>query len=104
LTLLNDRTVFMAAQALSKKMLALPDEQRLDALYQHVLSRHPTGDEQAVLSREWQRARDHYQKSPQEAVKYLEVPFAKEAKLADLAAGTLVATMVMNLDEAITHE
>jgi hypothetical protein len=104
LTLLNDRTVFMAAQALSKKMLALPDEQRLDALYQHVLSRHPTGDEQAVLSREWQRARDHYQKSPQEAAKYLEVPFAKEAKLADLAAGTLVATMVMNLDEAITHE
>jgi hypothetical protein len=104
LTLLNDRTVFMAAQALSKKMLVLPDEQRLGALYQHVLSRHPTGDEQAVLSREWQRARDHYQKSPQEAAKYLEVPFVKEAKLAELAAGTLVATMVMNLDEAITHE
>jgi hypothetical protein len=104
LTLLNDRTVFTAAQALSKQLLSMPEEKRLDRLYQRVLSRPPEMHEQAVLSREWQRARDHYQKSPEDAAQYLEVPFVKDAKLADLAAGTLVATMVMNLDEAITHE
>ena len=104
LTLLNDRTVFTAAQALSKQLLSMPEEKRLDQLCQRVLSRPPEMHERAVLTREWQRARDHYQKSPEDAAQYLEVPFVKEAKLADLAAGTLVATMVMNLDEAITHE
>lgn len=104
LTLLNDRTVFTAAQALSKQLLSMPEEQRLDQLCRRVLSRPPERHERAVLTREWQRTRDHYQKSPEDAAQYLELPFVKDAKLADLAAGTLVVTMVMNLDEAITHE
>lgn len=104
LTLLNDRTVFTAAQALSKQLLPMPEERSLEHLCLRVLSRLPEMNERAVLSREWRRARDHYQKSPEEAAQYLEVPFVKDAKLAELAAGTLVATMVMNLDEAITHE
>ncbi|MEQ1750632.1 MAG: DUF1553 domain-containing protein, partial [Prosthecobacter sp.] len=105
LTLLNDRTVFVAAKSLSQQMLKLKDEpQRLDWLCQRVLSRKASANEQAVLIREWQRARDHYQKAPQEAAKYLDQPVGKTAQLADLAAGTLIATLVMNLDEAITHE
>lgn len=104
LTLLNDQTVFTAAQELSKQLLSMPEEKRLDQLCLRVLSRPPEMHERAVLSREWLRARDHYQKAPEDAAQYLEVPFVKHAKLAELAAGTLVATMVMNLDEAITHE
>jgi|JI6StandDraft_1071083.scaffolds.fasta_scaffold00744_15 hypothetical protein len=105
LTLLNDRTVFVAAKSLSQQMLKLKDEpQRLDWLCERVLSRKASAHEQTVLTREWQRARAHYQNAPQAAAKYLDQPVGKTAQLADLAAGTLIATLVLNLDEAITHE
>jgi len=104
LTLLNDRTVLTASRELARQMAALPPGQdKCDWLYERVLSRLPAADEKAVLQREWQRALAHYQKTPREAAEYLEVP-ASSPRLAELAAGSLLATLVLNLDEAITHE
>jgi hypothetical protein len=105
LTLLNDRTVLTAARELSRQMLLMPDDPaRLSWLHERVLSRKPTAPELAVLQREWQRACSHYEKHPSEAAAYLETATGDAAQLSRLAAGCLVATLVMNLDEAITHE
>lgn len=105
LTLLNDRTVLTASRALARQMAELPAGQdKAGWLYERVLSRLPDQDEKAVLQREWQRALVHYQKSPREAAEYLELPPSSTPRLAELAAGSLLATLVLNLDEAITHE
>lgn len=105
LTLLNDRTILMASRELSRQMVKLEDAgQRIKWLYERVLARAPEGDERAVVLREWQRALQHYQKAPQEAAAYLEAEPAPGMMLAELAAGSVVATLVLNLDEAITHE
>ncbi len=105
LTLLNDRTVLTAARELSHQMLSQPEiPSVLTWLHERVLSRKPTAPELVVLRREWQRAYDHYAKRPNEAAAYLEAAPADPGRLARLAAGCLIATMLMNLDEAITHE
>jgi hypothetical protein len=52
-----------------------------------------------VLQRELKRAVKHYQTTPADAAKYL-----GQKTSPDLAAYTLVASLVLNLDEAITHE
>jgi hypothetical protein len=96
LTLLNDETMMEASRALAKRMLAAKTENRLPLLYQAVLTRNPTVKEQSVLQRELDRALAHYHTHPEDARKLQTTP--------ELAAHTLVASLVLNLDEAITHE
>jgi len=96
LTLLNDQTIMEASQALAKRMLDATPEKRLPMLYQAVLSREPTAKELSVLQRELDRALKHYRQHPEDARKLQTSP--------EMAAHTLVATLVLNLDEAITHE
>lgn len=96
LTLLNDETIKEASQALAKRLLAAKPEERLSKLYEAILSRQPTAQEIAVLQRELDRALNHYRQHPEDARKLQTTP--------ELAAHTLVATLVFNLDEAITHE
>ena len=95
LTLLNDQTRMEAAEALARQMLARPSD-RLQFLYQAVLTRHATPRELSVLQRELDRAGSHYRAHPADAAKLNATP--------ELAAHTLIASMVLNLDEAITHE
>jgi len=96
LTLLNDETMMEASQALAKRMLAAKSEDRLQLLYRAVLTRQATAKELAVLQRELDRALTHYRAHPEDARKLQATP--------ELAAHTLVASLVLNLDEAITHE
>ncbi len=96
LTLLNDQTIMEASQALAKRLLIAKAEERLKLLYQAVLSRKPTAKELSVLQRELDRALTHYREHPEDARKLKTSP--------ELAAHALVATLVFNLDEAITHE
>lgn len=96
LTLLNDQTIMEASQALAKRMLTATPEKRLPMLYQAVLSREPTAKELSVLQRELDRASKHYREHPEDA--------RKLKTTHELAAHALVATLVLNLDEAITHE
>jgi uncharacterized protein DUF1553/uncharacterized protein DUF1549/cytochrome c len=98
LTLLNDETMMEASQALAKRLLAAKPAERLQLLYQAVLSREASARELTVLQRELDQALAHYQAHPDDAKKYL------GAADAELAAHTLLASMVLNLDEAITHE
>jgi hypothetical protein len=96
LTLLNDETMMEASRALAKRMLAAKTEDRLSLLYQAVLTRPATPKELSVLQRELDRALAHYRAHPEDARKLQTTP--------ELAAHTLVASLVLNLDEAITHE
>jgi hypothetical protein len=95
LTLLNDQTMMEAARSLAEQMLATPTD-RLQLLYKAVLTRQATPSELSVLQRELDRALNHYRAHPADAVKLESTP--------ELAAHTLIANLVLNLDEAITHE
>jgi hypothetical protein len=90
-----------AAQALAAQMLVRSQApaQRLDWLTRQVLSRPATAQEIQVLSRELDRALNHYRTQPGDAEKYLGQKVSP-----DLAAHTLIASLVLNLDEALTHE
>jgi hypothetical protein len=109
LTLLNDTSMMEAAATLAQQMIRHDEsqEERLQALYLRVLSRKATDKELAVLGRELDRALTHYLERPEDAAKYLSaIPgvVTKREAMPALAAHTLVASLVLNLDEAITHE
>ncbi len=111
LTLLNDTTSLEAARTLSDAaIVASPKElpKRFEFLMMRVLSRMPTADEAArVLLRQYAVAKDYYDEHPDEAealttVGQLASP--NEEVVADVAATMLLANLLLNLDEGITHE
>ncbi len=109
LTLLNDRTMLEASYTLATQAFAAsgePDD-RLRKIYRRVLSRDPQPRELAVLRREFNHALDRYRANPADAVNYLANTSAaacEPKQQAELAACAVVATLIQNLDEAITHE
>lgn len=89
LTLLNDRTYLEASRTLA--------ELSPIAVFERVLARRPDAAEQAILDREYRRALTHYRAQPVEAR-------TLSGGNAETAARMVVASMILNLDEAITHE
>ena len=74
---------------------------------ERVLSRPPSAQELTVLRREFERARDFYQAHPDQATAFVSLgsrPSLSTTTSTELAAHMLVASMLLNLDEAITHE
>ena len=107
LTLLNDSTFMEASRELARRMLTLPENQRMDDLYKRVLCRTASAEEKTVLARELQRATAHYEANPEDARKLLEFGQRRPAansNLQQLAAYTLLASLTLNLDESLTHE
>jgi hypothetical protein len=109
LTLLNDETYLEASRTLAAQMLCQPGDTRarLQYLFRCVLSRAATDRELTVLQRELDRALAYYRAHPGDAAKFLHM--GQEApdpqfNPAELAANTVVASLTLNLDEAITHE
>lgn len=109
LTLLNNTTTLEASRELAQTVIeqkATPEE-RFQLLYQSVLSRSPNQREVAVMARELDRALKHYEKHPQDAKKLWDIgqfisnhaPPSSEG-----AAWMVLASLVYNLDEAITRE
>ncbi len=111
LTLLNDTTSLQASKSLAELSLA-DDEasdqgERLESMFRRVVGRQPDEAELAVLLRQFERAMEFYREDGQSAVKLVRVDqldTVPENRLTELAAGMLVANMILNLDEAITHE
>ncbi len=112
LTLLNDANYLVAARALAEQALRSGDDPtvRLTTITQRVVSRPPHPRELIVLQREVERARAHYAAHPAEAEQLLkQIPqtredAAVETAVVELAAYTLAASVVLNLDEALNHE
>ena len=98
--------VAQASRALAGIAAAKP-EAGLAVLSRRVLSRGLSAAETAVFERERQRALSHYRDHPDEAVTFTTVgqqlpPPGGEAP--DLAAWMTVASLMLNLDEAMTRE
>jgi hypothetical protein len=109
LNLLNDVTYVEASRVLAGRVLrsVRGDKERLTLLFRLVLARRPTARELAVLEAGLTRHRRHYKKDPQAAVRLLasgEAPVDRSLDRVEQAAYTALATVVLNLDEAITKE
>jgi hypothetical protein len=108
LTLLNDENFLDAAQAAAAVALRQPDP--LAILSLRILSRPPTDDERRILGRERDRALRYYQEHPLEAQQFLQRgqtvlnSSSSTEELASHAAHAVLASLLLNLDEAITHE
>ncbi len=106
LTLLNDTTMFEASRHLALRAIQdMPENERVEGLVNRVLSRAPSEEETALLERELARNREYYHKHPSEATQYVNQTWLETTVPAtELASYTLLASMVLNLDEAMTHE
>jgi hypothetical protein len=109
LNLLNDVTYVEAARVLAQRVLreAATDESRLTLAFRLVLARPPRPAECAVLLAGLQRHRAHYARERGEAKKVVaagEAPVDAAQDAVELAAYTATASVILNLDEAITKE
>ncbi|CEF49036.1 unnamed protein product [uncultured bacterium] len=109
LTLLNDLSYVEAARVLAEKALrSTADEKiRLHELTRRVLARPPQERELTVLTRELRRARKYYQDRRPEATRWLSHGQSRpsaDLDFVELAAYTVVANLIYNLDESITRE
>jgi hypothetical protein len=110
LTLLNDVTYVESARALAQRMLleggATPAT-RLRFAFETVLARDPSADESRILKEHLDRNLAHYRGNPASAQKLVMDGDLKDSpKLppTDVAAYTVVASMILNLDETINKE
>jgi hypothetical protein len=110
LNLLNDPTYVEAARALGQRMIREgggTPEARLAAGFQWVTARSPKPAELAVLLSGLRRAESSFRADAAGAVELLKVGESRfDAGLdpAELAAWTLVASTLLNLDETVTRE
>jgi hypothetical protein len=69
-------------------------------IFERVTGRKPEASEVAVLRREYEKALAIYRAQPSEVGKLIRVGHPT----AELAATMITASMILNLDEAVTHE
>jgi hypothetical protein len=105
---MNDEQHYEAARGLAGRMMAFsPDlNARLTYAFRSVLARSPDAEEIAIAGKLYQRQLAQYQKTPEEAKKAVTFGESKSPENLDvsqLAALTLVANLVLNMDEAIVR-
>ncbi|MBK9171223.1 MAG: DUF1553 domain-containing protein [Bryobacterales bacterium] len=110
LNLMNDVTYVEAARKLAERMMreggASPGE-RMGWAYRAVLARPAQAREIEVLESAWRRFHEFYRSNRREAERYLAQGESRRDRKLDpreLAAYTGVASLLLNLDEAITKE
>ncbi|MCA9134319.1 MAG: DUF1553 domain-containing protein, partial [Planctomycetales bacterium] len=111
LTLLNDLTGQEVARTLADRFALDPQlpsvDDQLHALWRHALGREASSQEAKLLSTQYNQACAFYAQHAADAGELLSIgqlaPPSDE-RLAERAALMVVATLVLNLDEAITHE
>jgi hypothetical protein len=107
LQLMNDVQHFEAARALAERVLAEvsgSDEERIAHVYRTVLSRRPDAEELKLVTAALQKQRELYQADPAAASQSIQVGESKPKGIApaeETAAWTMIANLVLNLDETI---
>jgi len=110
LHLMNDVQFLEAARALAQRTIrdANPDtNSRLDYAFQLVLARSPRPKEQSSLRAMLAYAQDRYRSKPADATSFLkqgDSPRDPSIDPVEHAAWTTVASMILNLDAAVTKE
>ncbi len=107
LALMNDPTYVEASRVLGERLLAssTDDVARVETAFRLVLARAPKAAELAIVRRLLEEQRSHFGTKPEAADKLLRVgerPVGSGVNPAELAAWTVVASTLLNLDEAIT--
>jgi hypothetical protein len=107
---MNDVTFVEAARGVAQGVLLegpAADEERITRIFRRILVRRPRLEELRVLTGSLRHYRDEFRREPQSAEKLLKVGDLKPDPRLDtgeLAAYTTVASLVLNLDEAVTKE
>ena len=109
LNLLNDVTFVEAARVLAQKILATPrsDRQRLDRIFERLLSRLPGDRERTILLDGLSYHRERFAQDEAAAKNLIHIgewPVAERLPPAELAAWTTLCCTILNLDEAITKQ
>ncbi|HXG49283.1 MAG TPA: DUF1553 domain-containing protein, partial [Methylomirabilota bacterium] len=108
LNILNDPAYVECAQALARKIAARPErdvERRVQFAFRTCLARAPRPDEQQRLARLYERERLNFEQNPRAAEQLATSelgPAPAGLNLAELAAWTVVANVLLNLDEMMT--
>jgi len=107
LILMNDPTYVEASRKLAERLLteADSDQKRVELAFRLATSRPPSEKEIAVLLRIHQAQVEVYRKNCDAATKLLgvgESPRNEKLDQAELAAWTMVSSVILNLDETIT--
>jgi Protein of unknown function (DUF1553)/Protein of unknown function (DUF1549)/Concanavalin A-like lectin/glucanases superfamily/Planctomycete cytochrome C len=104
LVLLNDPQFIEAARGLGERMLRLPDAKLADRIvfaFRAGATRRPTEREVQLLQKLYEDQRQGFRREPSQAEKYLGVgerPVARDLDPVELAAATLIANAILNLD------
>ena len=80
------------------------DESRITWLYRTVISRRPAADELELVAKALQKQRDVFKADPNAAKKAIEVGESSPKNVApaeETAAWTMIANLVLNLDETV---
>jgi hypothetical protein len=106
---LNDIGYVEAARVLAQQVLVgdSRDPERLTQIFQRVLGRRPRPAESQILLEGLQRHRATYASQPELAAQWIrtgEHPAPSRLNPVELAAWTVTASTVLNLDEALTKE
>ena len=107
LTTLNDPVFFEAARALARKIVedAGPDAAtRATYGFRRSATRRPTPEEVDRLLAFWRLEVDRFQSDPKSAAEVAGNDSATSPQVRELAAWTMVANVLLNLDETITKE
>ena len=106
---MNDAAYMEASKALADRALreaGAGRDQRLGYMFRLATSRHPSGQETQVLSSGFNHHLDRFRSDPKAATALLgEQPrHTGEVSQPEAAAYTMMASLVLNLDETITRE
>jgi hypothetical protein len=108
LVTMNDPQYFEAARHLGYRMLQEGGKEDMDRLrfgFQLVTARKPTEGESKILAETLTAEKSHYASNAdaaQKAVSVGESPVPKDVPAPELAAYTMVANLLLNLDESVT--
>jgi hypothetical protein len=103
LALMNDVTYVEAARVLAQRML----QKGIAEGFRRVLARPPSPAEEEILKRALASNLEEFRQNPERARKLISVGDSKpdgSIDAAELAAMTTVASLILNLDEAVTKE
>jgi hypothetical protein len=107
LVLMNDPTYVEASRKLAERMMteAKAPEERFALAFRLATGRPPSEKEMSVLGNIFNKQVNAYRQNPKAALALLSVgdsPRNQELPVAELAAYTIVASVILNLDETIT--
>lgn len=109
LTLMNNVIFVESARFLAERMLShteMTTRQKIAWAFRVVTSRQPDADEIKWLVQDFQHYRTEFERQPNRAQQILSVgekPYNPSLEVSELAAFTLVANTLFNLDESITQ-